>query len=133
MPSHATLPLKNDEIMRILASSFIHGEGWEDLLKPTRGGKGRMKQRGGKKKFERESRKKEHMRWKRGPKRSKILNKKKVVCSCTQVWLLNSSTLKPIKIISSGAQYVTLQKCFHIQVWLFTFFGTPPRKLKVGP
>lgn len=62
MPSHATLPLKNDDIMRILASSFIHGEGCEDLLKPTRGGKGRMKQRWKKKQFERKRRKKEHMR-----------------------------------------------------------------------
>jgi len=43
------------------------------------------------------------------------------------------SNPKPIKIISSGAQYVTLQKCFHIQVSLFTFLEPHPAKLKLGP
>jgi hypothetical protein len=42
---------------------------------------------------------------------------------------LNSFNHVPLKIISSGAQYVTLQKCFHIQVWLF---GTPPIKTERG-
>jgi hypothetical protein len=57
--------------MRILASSFIHGEGFEDLLKPTRGGKERMKQRGKKIQFERERKRRAHALKKRG-KRSKI-------------------------------------------------------------